>query len=382
MSKRAYKYRFYPTAEQEVLLAQTFGCARFVYNHILRWRTDAYYQRQEKVGYVGANAKLTEIKQSGEFPWLNDVSSVPLQQVLRYQQTAFKNFFEGRARYPTYKKRSHRQSAEFTRSAFKYKNSSLYIAKSKVPLDIKWSRELPCEPSTITISKDAAGRYFVSCLCDFKPEALPVNAKTIGVDMGIKDLFVTSEGRKVGNPRQTAKYAAKLAKAQRRLAKKKLGSANRLKAKRKVARIHAKIADCRQDFLHKQSRRLVNENQVICVETLRVKNMIRNKKLSKAIADASWGEFTRQLAYKAEWAGRELVAIDQFFPSSKRCSCCGHTVDSLPLSVREWDCPECGTALDRDINAATNIKAAGCAVLAFGESVNLVSDTSAISRSR
>lgn len=381
MAKRAYKYRFYPTAEQEVLLAQTFGCVRFVYNYILRWRTDSYYERQEKVGYVGANAKLTEIKQSGDFPWLNDVSCVPLQQSIRHQQTAYKNFFEGRARYPTYKKKSHRQSAEFTRSAFKYKDGALYIAKSKVPLNIKWSRGLPSEPSTITISKDAAGRYFVSCLCDFEPETLPVNARTIGVDMGIKDLFVTSEGSKVGNPRHTAKYAKKLAQAQRRLSKKKLGSANRVKAKAKVARIHAKISDCRQDFLHKQSRRLVNENQVICVETLHIKNMLRNRKLSKAIADASWGEFTRQLTYKAEWAGRNLVAIDQFFPSSKRCSCCGHTVDSLPLSVREWDCPECGTALDRDINAATNIKAAGLAVLAFGESVNLLSDASGISRS-
>ena len=382
MSKRAYKYRFYPTPEQGQLLAQTFGCVRFVYNHILRWRTDAYYQAQEKIGYIGANARLTEIKRSGDYPWLNDVSSVPLQQCLRHQQTAFKNFFEGRARYPVFKKKTHRQSAEFTRSAFKHKAGSLYIAKSKVPLNIKWSRGLPCEPSTITISKDAAGRYFVSCLCDFEPEALPVTPNTVGVDMGIKDLFVTSEGSKVGNPRHTAKYAAKLARAQRRLSKKKLGSANRARAKAKVARIHAKISDCRKDFLHKQSRRLVNENQVICVETLRVKNMIRNRKLSKAIADVSWGEFTRQLTYKAEWAGRELVAIDQFFPSSKRCSCCGHTVDSLPLSVREWDCPECGTTHDRDINAAINIKAAGQAVLALGENVNLVSDTSVKSSSR
>jgi putative transposase len=191
-----------------------------------------------------------------------------------------------------------------------------------------------------------------------------------GIDLGLKDLFITDKGERVGNPRHTAKYATRLAKAQRRLSKKKLGSANRAKARQKVAKLHAKISDCRQDNLHKLSRRLINENQVICVESLKVKNMIRNPTLSKAIADAGWGEFVRQLAYKADWAGRSLVAIDQWFPSSKRCSGCGHTLSSLPLSIRQWDCPECGMSHDRDINAATNIKAAGLAVLALGENVS------------
>ena len=372
MTKRAYKYRFYPTSEQAQLLAQTFGCTRFVYNHILRWRTDAFYQRQEKIGYIQANAELTRIKRSGEFEWLNDVSCVPLQQCLRHQQSAFKNFFEGRAKYPTFKKKHHRQSIELTRSAFTYKNGQLYMAKSKEPLAIRWSRQLPSEPSTITISRDHAGRYFVSCLCDFDPETLPITPKMVGIDLGIKDLFVTSNGNKVGNPRHTAKYATLLARAQRRLSKKKLGSANRAKAKAKVARIHAKISDCRQDNLHKLSRTLINENQVVCVESLKVKNMIRNPTLAKHIADASWGEFVRQLAYKAEWAGRSMVAIDQFFASSKRCSCCGYTLSKLPLSVRDWECPECGTHHDRDHNAAKNILAAGLAVKACGENVSLV----------
>jgi putative transposase len=207
-------------------------------------------------------------------------------------------------------------------------------------------------------------------LCEFEPSKLPVTPNTTGIDLGLKDLFITDKGERVGNPRHTARYAARLAKAQRRLSKKKLGSANRAKARQKVAKLHAKISDCRQDNLHKLSRRLINENQVICVESLKVKNMIRNPTLSKAIADAGWGEFVRQLAYKADWAGRSLVAIDQWFPSSKRCSGCGHTLSSLPLSIRQWDCPECGMSHDRDINAATNIKVAGLAVLALGENVS------------
>jgi putative transposase len=370
MTKRAYKYRFYPTPEQEQILSRTFGCVRFVYNSILRWRTDAFYQQQIKVGYVEANAQLSRMKKDPELAFLGEVSSVPLQQCLRHQQTAFKNFFEGRAQYPTFKSKRHRQSAEFTRSAFKYRDGKLYLAKSKTALDIRWSRELPGEPSTVTVSKDSAGRYFVSCLCEFEPSKLPVTPNMTGIDLGLKDLFITDKGERVGNPRHTAKYAARLAKAQRRLSKKKLGSSNRAKARQKVAKLHAKISDCRLDNLHKLSRRLINENQVICVESLKVKNMIRNPSMSKAIADAGWGEFVRQLTYKADWAGRLLVAIDQWFPSSKRCSGCGHTLSSLPLSIRQWDCPECGMCHDRDINAATNIKAAGLAVLALGENVS------------
>lgn len=367
MYKKAYKYRFYPTDEQADLLAQTFGCVRYVYNSVLRWRTDEYYQNKSKIGYIQANAKLTSIKK--ELDWLNDVSSVPLQQVLRHQQTAFSNFFAGRTKYPTFKKKCHKQSAEFTYRAFSYKDGQLFMAKSKEPLNIKWSRGIPSTPSTITISKDFAGRYFVSCLCEFEPTIKPVVNKTIGIDVGITDIVITSDGEKSNNPRYTAKYAKKLAKAQRKLAKKKLGGKNRLKAKVKVARVHAKISDCRADFLHKQSSKLINENQVICVETLRIKNMVKNHCLAKHIADASWGELTRQLEYKALWYGRTFVAIDQWFPSSKRCNCCGFIVDKLPLDIRDWTCPECKTDLDRDINAAKNIKAEGLSVLAFGATV-------------
>ena len=381
-TKRAYRFRFYPDQQQEKLLARTFGCVRFVYNSILRYRTDAYHQAQIKVNYSGANAKLTEIKQLPEFAFLNAVSSVPLQQCLRNQQTAFKNFFAGRAKYPTFKSKKHRQSAEFTYRAFTFKGGELKLAKCDKPLAIKWSRQFSSDPTTVTVSKDQAGRYFVSCLCEFEPTLLPVTDKKVGIDVGIKDLFVTSDGFKSGNPRYTAKYAAKLAKYQRRLAKKKPGSQNRLKAKVKVARIHAKISDGRLDSLHKLSRKLINENQVVCAENLAVKNMIKNPKLAKAITDASWGEFTRQLEYKANWAGRTYVEIGRFFPSSKRCSCCGFVKDKLLLDVRSWECPECGTTHDRDLNAARNVLAAGLAVLAFGENVSGDSIAVLSSRSR
>ncbi|EDN7025671.1 IS200/IS605 family element transposase accessory protein TnpB [Salmonella enterica] len=367
--KRAYKYRFYPTPAQVELLAQTFGCVRFVYNSILRWRIDAYYERQEKIGYTQASARLTALKKAPEFAWLNDVSCVPLQQSLRHQQAAFSNFFAGRAAYPAFKSKRHKQAAELTASAFKYRDGKLYMAKSKTPLDVRWSRPLPSVPSTVTISKDAAGRYFVSCLCEFEPTSLPITTSTVGIDVGLKDLFVTDTGFKSDNPRHTAKYAARLTLLQRRLSKKARGSKNRAKARLKVARLHAKIADCRMDALHKATRKLINENQVVCVESLKVKNMIRNPSLSRAIADASWGELVRQLQYKSEWAGRSVVAIDQFFPSSKRCSCCGFTMQKMPLNVRIWHCPECSADHDRDVNAARNIKAAGLAVLACGEPV-------------
>ncbi len=362
--KRAYKERFYPTPEQEKLLAQSFGCARFVYNNTLRFRTDAYNNDGKSVSHSEAEKRLVSLKK--EFPWLNDVSSVLLQQCLRDQQEAFKNFWTGRAKYPNFKKKHSKQSIRLTKAAFKVKKGQLFIAKSKEPLNIRWSRELPSEPSSVTISKDRAGRYFVSMLCEFDAKPMPISNKTVGIDLGLNDLFITSDGEKSGNPRHTRRYEKKLAYLQRKLAKKQKGSSNRAKARLKVARLHAKIADCRMDATHKASRKLINENQVVVCENLAVKNMIRNPKLAKHIADANWGEFVRQLQYKAEWSERTVVEIDRFFPSSKRCSSCGFVHETMPLSVREWDCPECNTHHDRDINAAINIKTAGLAGLACG----------------
>lgn len=364
MKQVAIKQRFYPTPKQTELLAKTFGCCRVVWNHVLKARTDSYYLDGKSVSYIEASAMLTKLKKEPDLSWLREVASVALQQSLRHQQTAFKNFWEKRAKYPKFKSKNNKQSFSLVGTAFKYKDGQLFIAKSKEPLNIRWSRELPSKPSSITISKDKAGRYFVSMLCEFESKPMPVTAKTVGIDLGLNNLFITDSGEKVDNPRHTKRYENKLAYLQRQLAKKNKGSKNRDKVRQKVARLHAKIADSRLDNLHKLSRKLINENQVVCVESLAVKNMIRNPKLAKHIADASWGEFVRQLKYKAEWAGRTIAEIDRFFPSSKRCSCCGFVHESMPLNIRSWTCPECNTHRDRDINAAQNIKTVGMAGLA------------------
>jgi len=372
--KRAYRFRFYPTPEQEVILARTFGCARFAYNHMLRLRTDAWFQRQERVGYHETSAALTKLKRDPECAWLNEVSSVPVQQALRHLQTAFANFFAKRARYPSFKRKDGPQSAEYTTSAFKWDGKALRLAKMGDPLAIRWSRTLPkgAKLTTVTVSKDAAGRYFVSMLCDDSVSAKPQAAGRVGIDLGLTHFAILSTGEKIAAPNTFRKNEAKLAKLQRRLAKKTRGSARRAKAKLKVARLHAKIADSRRDFLHKLSTRLINENQVIAIESLSVSNMQKNRCLSKSISDASWSEFVRQLEYKAHWYGRALVGIDRWYPSSKRCSDCGHTVAAMPLNVREWTCPECGSIHDRDVNAARNVLAAGLAVSAHGEPVSPV----------
>lgn len=366
MVKKAYRFRVYPTQEQEQQLAHTFGCVRFVYNWALRLRSDAWYNESKRLGYHESSGALTALKKNTDYSWLNDISCVPTQQTLRHLQTSFKNFWDGRASYPTFKKKRSAQSAEYTRSAFKWSNGELTLAKHKEPLSIRWSQEIPSKPTTVTVSKDSAGRYFVSMLCDAEIEALPISKNSVGVDLGIKDSVVTSDGWKSGNPKYTTQYEAKLVKYQRRLSKMQKGSANFRKEKLKVARVHAKIADSRKDYQHKLTTKLIHENQIISLESLQVKNMVKNHKLAKAISDAGWGEIVRQLEYKAAWYGRTVVKIDKWYPSSKRCSGCGYTLERLDLSVRSWCCPECHSVHDRDTNAAVNIKAAGQAVLACG----------------
>jgi len=267
--------------------------------------------------------------------------------------------------YPTWKKKRNQQSATYVGTAFHWNNGTLTLAKMETPLAIRWSRSLPKEskPSTVIVSKDAADRYFVSILVEQDIAPLSPVEQSVGADLGLKDFVILSTGETVGNPKFFHKDEKKLAKAQRRLAKKQKGSKNRAKARKKVARIHARIRDRRRDFLHKLSTRLIRENQTICVETLAVKNMVKNHALAKAISEVGWSEFVSQLEYKAQWYGRTLVKIDKWYPSSKRCFDCGHLLDSLSLETRHWVCPECGVAHDRDVNAARNIHVAGLAIV-------------------
>ncbi|MFC9278879.1 RNA-guided endonuclease InsQ/TnpB family protein [Streptomyces collinus] len=381
--KRAFKYRLYPTDEQAAELSRTFGCVRLVYNKALEERTRAWYREQRRLSYVQSSAALTEWKKTEELAFLAEVSSVPLQQALRHLQTAFGNFFAKRAKYPRYKSRKKsRASAEYTRSAFKWREGKLTLAKMVRPLDIRWSRPLPdgVEPTTVTVSRDPAGRWFVSLLCEDTITPVPATTAAVGIDAGITSLVTLSTGEKITNPKHERRDRARLARAQRELSRKVKGSVNREKARVKVARIHVRIADRRRDFLHKLSTRLVRENQTVVIEDLTVRNLLKNHSLARAISDASWTELRSMLEYKCAWYGRELVVIDRFFPSSKLCGNCGTVRGKLPLNVREWTC-DCGAVHDRDVNAARNTLAAGLAASACGDGVRPQRESSRTGRS-
>jgi putative transposase len=371
--KRAYRYRFCPTDAQAAELSRTFGCVRKVYNMALAARTQAWATHQERVTYNATSAMLTAWKKTGELAYLNEVSSVPLQQALRHLQTAFTNFFGKRAKYPRFKSRKKsRKSAEYTSSAFRFRDGKLTLAKMTEPLDFVWSRPLPegTKPSTVTVSQDSAGRWFVSLLCeDPSVKPLPATGQAVGVDVGLDHLLTLSTGEKISNPRHERRDRTRLAKAQRNLARKARGDgANRRKARLKAAKIHARIADRRRDTLHKLTTRLVRENQTIVIEDLTVRNMVKNHRLARAISDAAWSEFRSMLEYKAQWYGREVIAVDRWFPSSKLCSACNTLQDTMPLHVRTWTC-DCGVTHDRDVNAANNLLAAGLAVTVCGAGV-------------
>jgi putative transposase len=349
------------------VLSRTFGCVRVVWNRTLAWRHQRYHGEQAKTGFTQANAYLTAMKATGELAWLNEVPSVPLQQAIRHQQVAFTNFFAGRARYPRYKSRQGRQSAEYTRSGFRYRDGRLFLAKTETPLEFTWSwpdiDPATIDPSTVTLSRDPDGRWYVSFAVDAAdPGQLPATGAAAGIDLGIKDFAVTSGGEKIANPRHLERKARNLARYQRRTARCQKGSANRAKARAKVARAHRKVRAARADFLHKTSTRLVRNNDVIVMEDLAVRNMVRNHSLARAISDCGWGAYRQMIEYKAARYGRQVIVIDRWYPSSKTCSACGHLLAELSLKTRTWQCPSCGTRHDRDVNAAKNILAAGLAV--------------------
>lgn len=369
--RTAYKCRAYPTPDQVAVLNRTFGCVRVVWNRTLAWRHSRWHQEQQSTNFPAANAYLTEMKQDPDLAWLSEVSSVPLQQSLRTQQAAYANFFAKRACYPRFKSRTGRQSAEYTRSGFRWRDGQLLLAKMGTPLKLAWSWSdidpTGINPTTVTVSREPDGRWYVSIAVDIAdPAPLPPTSTAVGIDLGVSNFATTSDGEVIANPRHLKRKARNLARYQRRMARCQKGSANRAKAKLKVARAHRKVRNARRDFLHKTSTRMVRHNDVVAVEDLAVKNMVKNRRLSKAISDTGWAEFRRQLAYKAERAGRQLVVIDRWYPSSKTCSQCGHLLSALSLGTRTWQCPSCGTRHDRDINAAKNILAAGLAVSACG----------------
>jgi putative transposase len=359
--QKAFKYRFFPSDEQAAQLGRTFGCARYVYNQALEFRGKSWQQEKKSVGYHETASKLTEWKKEPEKSFLSEVSSVVLQQSLLNLDSAFTNFFEKRAQYPKFKSRRHRQSARYATNAFTYREGRITLAKQSEPLNISWSRPLPDDAKIInlTVSRDTSGRYFVSVLIETDLKPLEKAKAETGIDVGVKTLATTSDGEKLENPRPLIKREKRLKKLQRCVSRKVRGSNNRRKAGLKVARLHARISDTRRDTLQKFTTKIIRENQAIFVEGLNVAGMVKNHNLAKHIADAAFGEIFRELEYKATWYGRTYLPLDRYFPSSKLCSSCGHLLEELPLSIREWDCPACGVYHDRDINAAINIKKAG-----------------------
>lgn len=365
IKNKTYKFRIYPTVEQEVLLAKHFGCTRFVYNHFLNERKEQYQRGKKSDNYYAQAKSLTEIKKKTEAEWLKEVNSQTLQFALRSLDTAFLNFFRGNARFPKFKSKKHKNT--FTIPQFgKLEDGKIIIPKFKDGVKVKLHREVKGKIGKMNITKTPTGKYYVSIFTEQEVEELPKTNKQVGIDLGLKDFVITSDNKKFKNNRYTKKYDKKLKKAQQHLSRKQKGSNGFEKQKLKVAKIHEKIASCRLDTLHKVSYKLVNEFDVIVCEDLNVKGMIKNHKLSKHIADASWGNFVTLLQYKCDWYGKELVKVNRFYPSSKTCADCGWINQDLKLSDREWTCNSCGVIHDRDVNASRNILKEGLKIISGG----------------
>lgn len=364
--KNVAKVRIYPTDEQKEALSQAFGCARWFWNNSLNATNELYKKTGKGLSQIGMNSRLPALKE--EFPWLKDCYSQVLQSVSLNLSRAFINFFEGRTSFPNFKSKHDQQSIQYPQNV-KLQDLALKIPKIG-EVKAKLHRTFEGKLKTVTISMSKTGKYYASLLFDDGLPELEITAygKAVGIDVGLTHFAITSDGSKFDNPKPKAKREKNLKRKQQKLSRKQKGSKRRAKARRIVARVHERIANTRKDFQHKLSRKLVNENQVIIVEDLAVKNLVQNHKLAKSISDAGWSEFTRQLKYKSEKSGKTYLEIGRFFPSSKTCHVCLNRVGSLPLDMRNWTCSNCNTKHDRDVNAAVNIRDEGLRLLALGTS--------------
>jgi putative transposase len=362
---KSYKYKLKPSEEQIVLLNKHFGSIRFVYNHFLNERKNEYETNKNTINYYDNAKSLTELKKLDDYSWLNEINSQSLQDSLKNLETAYKNFFRFKKGFPKFKSKHSRNS--FCVPQFvKLENGKLKMPKFKEPIDLILSRSFTGVIKQCTISKTPTDEYFVSILVETEHSKLSKTGKTIGIDLGIKDFVITSEGYKYKNNRYTKTYEKELKKQQKHLSRKTKGSNRYNKQKLKVAEIHKKITNSRLDNLHKVSTELIKKYDVIILEDLNVKGMIKNHKLSKHISDVSWSKFISLLTYKSEWNDKKIVKIDRFFPSSKTCNSCGYINQNLKLDMREWTCPSCNTKLDRDLNASINILNEGYKLISSG----------------
>lgn len=371
MAEKAFKFRLYPNKKQEEQLVKTFGCTRFVYNYYLAKRIELYKLEQKSMNYNACSADLTNLKKEKE--WLKEIDKFALQNSLKDLDKAYQNFFreikksnkeQGFPKFKSKHNNKHSYRTTFTNNNIEIRENKIKLPKLGLVKFAK-SREIQGRILNCTITKTCSGKYFISICCtNVEIEKYNNNDNIIGIDLGIKDFAICSNGEMIANPKYLSKLEKKLKREQRKLSKKKKGSKNRNKQRIKLNIVHEKIVNQRNDFLHKTSTRLIKENQIICLEDLNVKGMVKNHKLAKAINDVSWNEFVRQNNYKALWHDRIIQKVDSYFPSSQLCNVCGYkNTEVKDLSIREWECPKCNTVHNRDENAAKNIKSEGMRLL-------------------